>query len=119
MSPQGWISNIWVSEAFAQAQTGSGGQSGAPSFSFFVPLLLVFVIFYFLMIRPQQKQQKDRQKMIAALKKGDTIITTSGIHGRVTGIADKILTVEIGDNVKIKLDRDAVATVKTTESTPS
>src|SRR5262245_6926839 len=119
MPLQGWISKIWVSEAFAQAQTGGGGQQGAPSFSFFVPLLLVFVIFYFLMIRPQQKQQKERQKMIAALKKGDAIVTTSGIHGRVTGITDKILTVEIGDNMKIKLDRDAVATVKTSESAPS
>lgn len=100
-----------ISEAYAQAAP-AGGQ--APSFGFFVPLLLVFVIFYFLMIRPQQKQQKERLKMISEIKKGDAIITTAGIYGKVVGVADRILTIEIADNVKVKMDREAIARLNET-----
>ncbi len=64
-------------------------QVSGPSFSFFVPLILVFVIFYFLMIRPQKKQQQLRIKMLSDLKKGDEVVTTAGIHGKVVGVADK------------------------------
>jgi preprotein translocase subunit YajC len=100
-----------IPSALAQAPAGGASPSGGPSFSFFVPLVLIFVIFYFLMIRPQQKQQKERGKMISELKKGDAVVTTSGIHARVVGTADKILTLEIADNVKVKVDRDAVARI--------
>jgi len=103
------LTNLLVTNAFAQAQGGGAPAPGSPSFSFFVPLVLVFVIFYFLMIRPQQKQQKLRLKMISEIKKGDAVVTTAGIHAKVVGTADRILTLEIADNVKIKVDRDAVA----------
>lgn len=72
---------------------------------------LIFVIFYFMIIRPQQKRQKDRQKMIEALKKGDKIVTTGGIHGTIAGIDDKTLLIQIADNVKIKVERGSVTTV--------
>ncbi len=105
------LSSLISSNAFAQAQGGSASAQ-SPSFSFFVPLILVFVIFYFLMIRPQKKQQQVRMKMLSELKKGDEVVTLAGIHGKITGVADKILTVEIADNLKIKIDREAIARIK-------
>ena len=102
------ILNPLIATAWAQAPAAPAAQGGQP-FGFLPFLLAIFAIFYFLMIRPQQKQQKERLKMITDLKKGDAVVTTSGIHARVVGTADKILTLEIADNVKVKIDRDAVA----------
>jgi preprotein translocase subunit YajC len=79
----------------------------------FLPMILVFGIFYVLMIRPQQKARKKQQEMITNLKKGDEVITSAGIHGRVSSILDDIVTVEIADNVRIKMEKQQVATVKT------
>jgi preprotein translocase subunit YajC len=72
---------------------------------------LIFVIFYFMIIRPQQKRQKDRQKMLDALEKGDKILTAGGIYGTVIGIEDKTVLVQIADNVKVKVDRGSVGSV--------
>lgn len=72
---------------------------------------LIFVIFYFMIIRPQQKRQKDRQKMLDALEKGDKILTAGGIYGTVVGIEDKTVLVQIADNVKVKVDRGSVGSV--------
>lgn len=74
-----------------------------------VPLLLMFVIFYFLLIRPQQKKNKELRRMIDSLKKGDRIVTAGGIHGRITAVDDAVVTVEIADKVRIKLNRGNVA----------
>jgi len=79
----------------------------------FLPMILVFGIFYVLMIRPQQKARKKQQEMVNTLKKGDEVITSSSIHARVWGIADNIVILEIADNVRIKMDKQQVATVKT------
>ncbi len=101
------------SSAFAQAQGGAAQQSGpAQTFSFFLPLLLVFGIFYFLIIRPQQKQAKQHQEMLKNVNKGNQVVTVGGIYGKVVGVADDILTVEIADNVKIKVDRSGIQSVK-------
>lgn len=94
--------------ALAQGAPAGQAQGPAQTFSFFLPLLAVFGIFYFLIIRPQQKQAKQRQAMIAAVKKGDQVVTVGGIHGRITGVTDAILTVEIADNVKVKVDRASI-----------
>ena len=72
---------------------------------------LIFVIFYFMIIRPQQKRQKERQKMLDALEKGDKIITAGGIHGTVVGIEEKTALVQIADNVKVKVDRGSIGNV--------
>ncbi len=104
------------SNAFAQAQGGGQAQSPMQSFGFFLPLIVVFLIFYMLIIRPQQKQAKQRQAMIAAVKKGDLVVTTGGIHGRVVGVTENILTVEIADNCKVKVERSGIQTVKSSES---
>ncbi len=72
---------------------------------------LIFVIFYFMIIRPQQKRQKERQKMLDAIEKGDKIVTAGGIHGTIVGIEEKTILVQIADNVKVKVDRGSVGNV--------
>jgi preprotein translocase subunit YajC len=77
-----------------------------------LPILAIFLIFYLLLIRPQSRRQREREKMIKALEKGDSVVTTGGIHGKVTGVTDDVLTLEIaaltGERVRIKLDRAQV-----------
>ena len=96
-----------TSIAYAMGQ-GGAGQGGAGGFSGFIPLILMFVIFYFLLIRPQQKRTKEHRQMIADLKKGDRIVTSGGIYGRITGLDDQTLTVEIADRVRVKVARGNV-----------
>ncbi|MBM4174716.1 MAG: preprotein translocase subunit YajC [Ignavibacteria bacterium] len=71
----------------------------------------IFLIFYFLIIRPQQKRQKERDKLLGELKKGDKVITGSGIHGTIIGIEEKTVLIQVSDNVKLKFERSAVATI--------
>lgn len=85
----------------------------------FAPLLLIFVIFYFLLIRPQKAQQKKLQAMVAAMRKGDSVITRAGIYGKVAGIAENIVTVEIAENVRVKMTRDAIVHVNPSVETSS
>lgn len=98
-----------VSLAYAMGGFGGkgGGQQG--SFAAFVPIILMFVIFYFLLIRPQQKKQKQHRQMLAGLKKDDVIITQGGIQGRITGLTDSVVTLEIADKVKVKVHRSYIA----------
>jgi preprotein translocase subunit YajC len=88
---------------------GGGGGEGAGGFTGFIPLILMFVIFYFLLIRPQQKKTKDHRQMISNLKKGDRIVTSGGIHGRITGMDESTITVEIADKVRVKVVRGNVS----------
>jgi preprotein translocase subunit YajC len=94
---------------YAMAQDG-GAASGSMITSL-LPFILIFVIMYFLIIRPQQKKQKEHREMIQNLKKGDRIITGGGIHGRVTGMDDATFTVEIADKVRVKINRGNVSAV--------
>jgi len=70
-----------------------------------LPLILIFVIFYFLLIRPQQKKAKAHQKFVAELKKGDKVVTSGGLYGEITGLTDKFVTLEVADNVRLKVAR--------------
>ncbi|MBW2592443.1 MAG: preprotein translocase subunit YajC [Deltaproteobacteria bacterium] len=98
---------------------GQGGADGAQGgFGAFIPLILMFVIFYFLLIRPQQKKTKDHRAMISSLKKGDRIITGGGIHGRITGLDETTLTVEIADRVRVKVNRGNVTAMAQTGAQP-
>jgi len=83
----------------------SPDQSPVPSFVF---LLLIIVVFYFFMIRPQMKRQKDLKSYRESLNKGDKVVTTGGIYGKVLDIKDQTVTVEIADNVRIKIDKSAI-----------
>jgi len=71
----------------------------------------IIAIFYFMIIRPQSKRQKERQKMLGAMKKGDKVVTSGGIHGKIVAMEDKTVLVEISDNVKVKVDKSAVTAV--------
>ena len=74
----------------------------------FLPLILVFVIFYFFMIRPQVRKQKEMTNYRSTLKKGDKIVTTGGIYGKITDVKDNTVTVDVGDNILLKIDKSAV-----------
>lgn len=80
------------------------------------PLLFIFVIFYFLLIRPQKAKEKEHQKMLAALSKNDEVVTTGGIHGTVVNVKDKTVIVRIDDNVKIEIEKSCVAAKKAAEN---
>ncbi|MGI6485825.1 MAG: preprotein translocase subunit YajC [Tepidanaerobacteraceae bacterium] len=82
----------------------------------FGPLIVIFAIFYFMAIRPQQKREKDRKIMLSNLKEGDDIITIGGIYGRILNIKEDVVTLELGDKLKIKVTRSAIGNVlKNTE----
>jgi preprotein translocase subunit YajC len=74
------------------------------------PLVLLFVVFYFLLIRPQQKKAKDHKAMLSKIEEGDNAITNGGLHGRVISVAEDTLTLEIANNVRVKIARQAIAT---------
>ncbi len=84
----------------------------------FVPLIFIFVIFYFLLIRPQQKKAKDHQKLVSSVQTGDSVVTNAGIHGVITNVKETTVMVRVADNVKLEFDRAAIATViRDTEKT--
>lgn len=88
-----------------------GASPEGSMFSTIIMLVLVFGIFYFLMVRPQQKKAKERQKMLEAVKKGDKIITAAGLHGTIAGLDDKTVLVQVADNVKLKFERSAIGSI--------
>lgn len=96
----------FVSEAFAQ---DAAGDPGANPIVQFIPFILIFVVFYFLIIRPQQKKQKKHQNMLSALKKGDKVVTTGGIYGTIAKMGDDRLTLEIADKIRIQVERHQVS----------
>jgi preprotein translocase subunit YajC len=104
--------------AYAMGQGGAAAQGGSGGFASFIPLILMFVIFYFLLIRPQQKKTKEHRQMIDNLKTGDRIITSGGLHGRVTGVSETTLTVEIAEKVRVKVNRASVSGVVQTGGAP-
>ena len=82
----------------------------------FLPIVLIFVVFYFFLIRPQNKKQKETQKMLDALKKGDKIITIGGIHGTISSVHEKTVIVKVDDNCKIEFNRSAISSVVKSEA---
>jgi preprotein translocase subunit YajC len=95
------------------AQKGAEGEGGTNPLISFLPFILIIVVMYFLMIRPQAKKQKEKQRMIESLKKGDNIVTNGGIHGKVMGFTDdnKTVIVKVDDNVKLNIDKSAIGVV--------
>ena len=95
----------------AMAPPPQGGDPQSSLISTLVMFALIIGIFYFLILRPQQKRQKDRQKLLDAVKKGDKVITTGGLHGTVAGLDEKTVLLQVADNVKMKYERSAIATI--------
>lgn len=79
--------------------------------SFFIPLIFIFIIMYFVMIRPQKKRQEQQQKLIAGLKTGDRVVTNAGIHGLISNVKETTVLVKVADNVKIEIDKSAITNV--------
>ena len=96
------------------AMGAPGGEGGGNPILSFLPFILIIVVMYLLILRPQAKKQKERQKMLDAVKKGDDVITAGGIHGKIVGTKndDKVLILKIDDNVKISVDRTAISGVE-------
>lgn len=97
---------MFISNAYAQA-----GAAADPGFMGFVPIILMFVLLYFLMIRPQMKRQKEHKSMVEALGKGDEVVTAGGIVGKITKIGEVYATLEIADGTEIIVQKTAVATL--------
>lgn len=96
--------DFFISTAHAQ------GEQGSP-FGFFLPLLVIFAAFYFLLIRPQQKRQKAHKQMVTGLSPGDDVLTAGGILGTVTAVSDHYITLRIADNVEIKIQKSTISAV--------
>ena len=102
--------------AYAAAPAAGGGAGGIASF---IPLILIFAVFYFMLIRPQQKQAKLQQQFLNDLKTGNKVVTKGGIHGTITGLTDTVVTLEIADNVKIKVSRSAIGSPLNKDGSPA
>ncbi len=88
----------------------SGGSGGSPLVSV-LPFVLIFILFYFLILRPQQKQSRQREEMLNSLKRGDEVLTSGGIYGRIINIADDVVTLEIAKGINIKVAKSAITAV--------
>ena len=108
------MSNYFV---FAAAVADAVPASGQPSpILQFLPLALLFFVFYFMIIRPQQKKQKDHATMISKMDKNDEVITAGGVHGTIVAVGEQTATVRIADNVKVEVEKGSVQTVKKSRS---
>ena len=99
---------MFISPAFAQAAPAAGGD---PGFIGFLPIILMFVLLYFLMIRPQMKRSKEQKAMIEALQKGDEVVTAGGVVGRITKLGEQYITLEIAPNTEISVQKASVQTL--------
>ncbi|MDY0276200.1 MAG: preprotein translocase subunit YajC [Desulfomicrobium sp.] len=100
---------FFTSLAYAMGQAPeAGAQPGGPLMTF-MPLILMFVIFYVLLIRPQQKKQKEHKQMLDNLTRGDRIVTTGGLHGRIVEVKDNVLVVDVGNNIQVEIGRGFIA----------
>ena len=94
-----------IASAYAQDASPSGGLVS------FLPLILIFAVFYFMLIRPQMKRAKEHKKLVSELSKGDEVVTNGGLLGKITDVSESFVTLELADNIKIKLQRHAVTNV--------
>lgn len=97
--------DFFISNAYAQDAAASGGLMS------FLPLIVIFAVFYFMLIRPQMKRSKEHRNLVAGLAKGDEVVTNGGVLGRITDVSESFVTLEIADSTQIKLQRQAVANV--------
>lgn len=102
---------IMAAIAWAQGAAGGSGGAGGAVLSL-VPFVLIFIIFYFLLILPQQRRQKKLRTMLEALKKGDKVVTSSGLWGTVTNLGKDTVTLQIADNTKVKIQREHIARLR-------
>ena len=102
---------------FAYAQGAPGAVGPGPLMTIF-PFILIFIIMYFMVIRPQQKKTKEHQELLNKLKKNDEVMTSGGIYGKVVDLKDTVVTIEVAPNVRIRVARPQIATVLSAERAP-
>ncbi|HEY0719849.1 MAG TPA: preprotein translocase subunit YajC [Gammaproteobacteria bacterium] len=100
--------SFFISEAWAEAAPAAQAQGPLMGF---LPLILIFVVFYFMLIRPQAKRAKEHKRMVEALAKGDEVLTSGGLLGKVTELGENFVEVELADNVRVKVQRQAISSV--------
>lgn len=100
--------SFFISDALAAAPAAQGQPDPIMSF---LPLVLIFVVFYFLLIRPQTKRAKEHKKMVEGLAKGDEVVTNGGLLGRITDVGENFVQLKVADNVEVKVQRQAIATL--------
>jgi preprotein translocase subunit YajC len=93
---------------FAQAQSAAPSGSGIVGL---LPIVFIFIIAYYVMIRPQMRRQKEQQRLVSALKTGDRVVTAAGIHGMITNVKDTTVIVKVADNVKLEMEKSAITNV--------
>lgn len=98
--------------AIAAPDAGASAGGMMAQFQGLIPLVLMFAIFYFLLIRPQQKKAKEHRALLDALKKGDLVVTAGGMHGKVNSLDDQVVTLEIAPGVNVKINKGFIATIK-------
>lgn len=101
-----------VSEAFAMASNGAEATQQGNPYSGIIMLVIMFAIFYFLLIRPQQKRAKEHKALIDGLKLGDSVVTAGGMHGKIAALQEEYITLEVATGVKVKFNRSAVMAAK-------
>lgn len=102
------------------AMAPQGGEGGGGSMvSTLIMFGAIFAIFYFMIIRPQQKRAKEREKLLSELKKGDKVITSGGLHGSIAGLDEKTILLDVGGNVKLKVERSAIGNVGGVSTEPA
>jgi preprotein translocase subunit YajC len=93
------------------AQAATPTPAGPNPLASFVPIILIFIIMYFLLFRPQMKRQKEQARLVSSLKTGDRVVTASGIHGLISNVKERTVTLKIADNVKIEMEKSAITSV--------
>ncbi|MDL2317217.1 preprotein translocase subunit YajC [Desulfovibrio sp. OttesenSCG-928-A18] len=109
---------FWTTTAYAMGGAGAAGGGEASGFAGFIPLILMFAVFYFLLIRPQQKRAKEHKAMLTALKRGDTVVTMGGLYGTILEVAEDHLVIDLGDT-RVKVSRGAISTIAPGSASPA
>ncbi|WP_243404011.1 preprotein translocase subunit YajC [Zavarzinia aquatilis] len=107
------MSSLLISSAYAQTAAGGPGAGGTEMLLQFAPMVLILVVFYFLMIRPQQKRAKEHRALLAAVRRGDTVVTNAGIIGKVAKVQEGEILLEVAEGVRIRILKSTVAEVRT------
>jgi preprotein translocase subunit YajC len=102
---------IMLFTLLAQAQPATPAGAGPNPLASFLPIILIFIIMYFVLFRPQMRRQKEQRRLVSSLKTGDRVVTSAGIHGMITNVKDTTVTVKVADNVKIEMEKSAVTNV--------
>src|ERR1041385_4464859 len=110
------IGNMFPAMLLFLAQASPAPTAPGPGFGGFIPLILIVIMMYFVLLRPQMRRQKDQQRLVSTLKTGDRVVTNAGIHGLISNVKETTVIVKVADNVKIEMEKSAIANVLKSEA---